>query len=155
MSRSFAFFMFSTYSGYKVGMAETSEFCFISHYIAPDYYLFTCQAKGPVSQEGYNVLFLHICTFSQCSGYNLGMAELGEFWFNSHHLVLDSQSFICHSHGPVRQEVCTMPFLHISMFSLHEGFRLGMAELGEPCFICHHLATDSYLVTCHWKEQVR
>ncbi|KAF8229266.1 hypothetical protein L208DRAFT_191116 [Tricholoma matsutake] len=79
---------FSLCSGHTLGMAELSDFCFVSYHLILDSNIFTCNFKGLVRREGYVVPFFHILMLSLCSGYNLGMAELGEFCFASYHFIL-------------------------------------------------------------------
>ena len=75
--------------------AELGEFCFVSYHIILDSNIFTCNVKGLVRWEAYDVPFFHILMFSLCSGYNLGVAELGEFCFVSYHLILHSNLYVC------------------------------------------------------------
>jgi hypothetical protein len=101
------------------------------------------------------VPFFHISMFSLCSSYNLGVAELGEFCFISYHPALDSNVFTCRLKGPVQREACDVPFFRISSFSLGSAHTLGMAELGEFCFVSYHPALDYNVFTCRMKGPVQ
>jgi hypothetical protein len=121
--------MFSLCSGYNLGMAELGEFCLISYHLMLHSDLFTCRLKGQVRREACDVPFFFISMFSLGSGYNLGMAELGEFCFVSYHLMFHSNLFTGRLTDPVRREAWDVPFFFIFMFSLCSGYNLGMAEL--------------------------
>ena len=91
------FFCISSFSlcshpGYK---AELGEFCFVFYHLILNSNIFTCNLKGLVRWEAYDVPFFHILMFSLCSGYNLGVAELHEFCFISYHLILHSNLYVC------------------------------------------------------------
>jgi hypothetical protein len=147
--------MFSLCRDYKLGMAELGQFYFVSHDLMFDSYLFTCRVKCPVRREVYVNPFFHGSMFSLCRDYKLGMAELCQFYFVSYDLMFDSDLFTCHLKGPVRREVYINPFFHSSMFSICRGYKLGMAELGEFCFVSHDLIFNSNLFTCHFNGPVR
>ena len=100
-------------------MAEPGEFSFVFHDLMLHSYLFICRSKGPLRREAYNVPFPHISMFSPCSGYRVGRAELSEFCFVSHHLILHSHLFLCRLNGPVTREAYNVPLFHISIFSLY------------------------------------
>jgi hypothetical protein len=68
--------------------------------------------------------------------------------------MFDSNLFTCCLKGPVRREAYANPFFRISMFSLCRGYNLGMAELGELCFVSHDTIFDSNLFTCRSKGPV-
>ena len=120
------------------GVAELSKFCFSSYHLILNSNQFTCHLKGLVRWEVHGMLFFHILMFSLCSSYTLGGAELGEFCFVSYHLILDSNIFTCRLKCLVRWEAHSMPFCHISMFSLCSSYNLGVAELSQFCFISYH-----------------
>src|SRR6202789_3976496 len=100
MCHSFSFLCFH----YVVATTWVWQNCFISYHLMLHSYLFTCRLKGQVRREACDVPFFFISMFSLGSGYNLGMAELGEFCFISHHLMLHSNLFTGRLEGTVRRE---------------------------------------------------
>jgi hypothetical protein len=111
--------------------------------------------EGPRETRGLRQSVVSHFEVFPLQGYNLGMAELGEFCFVSHHPIFDSNLFTCRLKGTVTREAYVDQFFRISMFSLCRGYNMDMAELSEFCFVSHDLIFDSNLVTCCLKGPVR
>ena len=69
-------------------------------------------------REAYANPFFRISMFSLCRGYNLGLAELGEFCFVSHDPIFISNLVTCRLKGPVSREAYIDLFFQILIFSL-------------------------------------
>jgi hypothetical protein len=110
--------------------------------------------EGPSETRGLRQSVLSHFEVFALQGYNLGMAELGEFCFVSHDIIFDSNLFTCRLKGPVRRESYINPFFRISKFHF-AGLHFGYTELSEFCFVFHDLIFDSNLVTCRLNGPAR